>query len=97
MNGISTGWIVPGGPESRKRGDLRISLSRGESKHCREQQWAPKNGASQPRQHSPPTYLEKSSGPLTDMKFISASDATARASSVLEQPGGPYSSTPRGA
>ena len=44
-----------------------------------------------------PTYLEKSSGPLTARKLRPDSLATARASSVLLQPGGPNSSTPRGA
>mmetsp|Transcript_116776 Transcript_116776/g.324649 ORF Transcript_116776/g.324649 Transcript_116776/m.324649 type:complete len:214 (-) Transcript_116776:210-851(-) len=36
-----------------------------------------------------PTYLEKSSGPLIEMKFISVSVATALAIIVFEQPGGP--------
>mmetsp|Transcript_44226 Transcript_44226/g.126617 ORF Transcript_44226/g.126617 Transcript_44226/m.126617 type:complete len:219 (+) Transcript_44226:158-814(+) len=43
-----------------------------------------------------PTYFEKSSGPLMETKFISVSVATAFAIMVFEQPGGPYSSTPRG-
>ena len=37
------------------------------------------------------------SGPLIEKKLASVSWATARASSVLPQPGGPYSSTPLGA
>mmetsp|Transcript_27045 Transcript_27045/g.66691 ORF Transcript_27045/g.66691 Transcript_27045/m.66691 type:complete len:291 (+) Transcript_27045:295-1167(+) len=41
-----------------------------------------------------PTNLERSSGPLTLMKQAPLSLATALASSVLPQPGGPYSSTP---
>lgn len=41
-----------------------------------------------------PTYLLKSSGPLTDMKFSFDSEATALASNVLLHPGGPWSSTP---
>jgi len=36
-----------------------------------------------------PTYLLINSGPLTEMKFDSHSWATALASSVLPQPGGP--------
>mmetsp|Transcript_15979 Transcript_15979/g.37883 ORF Transcript_15979/g.37883 Transcript_15979/m.37883 type:complete len:263 (-) Transcript_15979:1075-1863(-) len=44
-----------------------------------------------------PTHLEKSSGPLMAMKLRPASQAQARASSVLLQPGGPYRSTPAGA
>jgi len=44
-----------------------------------------------------PTYLENSSGPLTAKKLSFASEATARASRVLEQPGGPYSRMPLGA
>mmetsp|Transcript_28567 Transcript_28567/g.77052 ORF Transcript_28567/g.77052 Transcript_28567/m.77052 type:complete len:275 (-) Transcript_28567:1339-2163(-) len=41
-----------------------------------------------------PTYLFSSSGPLMDMKFAPLSCATALATKVLPQPGGPYSSTP---
>jgi hypothetical protein len=41
-----------------------------------------------------PTYLRRSSGPLTARKLSALSVASALASSVLEQPGGPYSSTP---
>mmetsp|Transcript_3349 Transcript_3349/g.11367 ORF Transcript_3349/g.11367 Transcript_3349/m.11367 type:complete len:210 (-) Transcript_3349:2500-3129(-) len=41
-----------------------------------------------------PTYLFKSSGPLMDIKFAFASFATACATSVLPQPGGPYSKHP---
>ena len=44
-----------------------------------------------------PTYLEKSSAPFTARKFRPDSEATALASIVLLQPGGPKSSTPRGA
>mmetsp|Transcript_26314 Transcript_26314/g.84979 ORF Transcript_26314/g.84979 Transcript_26314/m.84979 type:complete len:231 (-) Transcript_26314:1216-1908(-) len=43
-----------------------------------------------------PTHLERSSGPLTARKDVCASAASALAASVLEQPGGPYSKTPRG-
>lgn len=39
----------------------------------------------------------RSSGPLTEMKLIPASLATALASRVLPQPGGPQSNTPEGA
>eukprot|EP00965_Chrysotila_dentata_P145651 4811080-Pleurochrysis_carterae.AAC.4 len=42
-----------------------------------------------------PTHLEKSSGPFTARKLVRASLASALAASVLEQPGGPYRSTPR--
>ena len=38
-----------------------------------------------------PTHFEKTSGPLIEMKLASLSVATARASRVLPQPGGPYS------
>ena len=44
-----------------------------------------------------PTYLEKSSAPFTARKLRPDSEATALASIVLLQPGGPKSSTPRGA
>jgi hypothetical protein len=44
-----------------------------------------------------PTYLESSSAPFTARKLSPDSEATARARSVLLQPGGPKSSTPRGA
>ncbi len=44
-----------------------------------------------------PTYMENSSEPFTARKFSPDSLATARASSVLLQPGGPYNSTPLGA
>ncbi|KAH3673975.1 hypothetical protein OGATHE_001955 [Ogataea polymorpha] len=44
-----------------------------------------------------PTYLLRSSGPLTEMKLAFDSLATALASSVLPQPGGPHISTPAGA
>lgn len=44
-----------------------------------------------------PTYLEKSSAPLTARKLSPDSEATALASSVLLQPGGPNSKIPRGA
>mmetsp|Transcript_14031 Transcript_14031/g.45071 ORF Transcript_14031/g.45071 Transcript_14031/m.45071 type:complete len:395 (+) Transcript_14031:525-1709(+) len=43
-----------------------------------------------------PTHFERSSGPLTARKLVRVSAARARAASVFEQPGGPYSSTPRG-
>mmetsp|Transcript_5623 Transcript_5623/g.9204 ORF Transcript_5623/g.9204 Transcript_5623/m.9204 type:complete len:249 (+) Transcript_5623:210-956(+) len=43
-----------------------------------------------------PSHLDNSSGPLTARKFIPLSVASAFAISVLEQPGGPYSNTPRG-
>mmetsp|Transcript_42738 Transcript_42738/g.108106 ORF Transcript_42738/g.108106 Transcript_42738/m.108106 type:complete len:250 (-) Transcript_42738:1014-1763(-) len=43
-----------------------------------------------------PTHLEYSSGPLMARKLRPASQAQARASSVLLQPGGPYKSTPAG-
>jgi len=42
-----------------------------------------------------PTYLSNSSGPFTEMKFDSASFATAFANNVLPVPGGPYNNTPR--
>lgn len=41
-----------------------------------------------------PTYLLNTSGPLIARKFKPEADAAARASSVLLQPGGPYSRTP---
>lgn len=44
-----------------------------------------------------PTYLLISSPPLMLTKLRRASAATALASRVLLHPGGPYSSTPRGA
>ncbi|KAH3671115.1 hypothetical protein OGAPHI_000826 [Ogataea philodendri] len=44
-----------------------------------------------------PTYLLKISGPLIARKFRPDSDASALAVSVLEQPGGPYNSSPLGA
>ncbi len=44
-----------------------------------------------------PTYFEKSSAPLTARKLSPDSEATALASSVLLQPGGPNSRIPRGA
>ena len=44
-----------------------------------------------------PTYLFNNSGPLTLMKFALLSLATAFASKVLPQPGGPQSKTPQGA
>ena len=40
-----------------------------------------------------PMYLLRSSGPLTDKNGSALSEASAEASSVLPQPGGPYSST----
>ena len=42
----------------------------------------------------PPRYLEISSGPLTAMKFALEAFATALASKVFPQPGGPYNNTP---
>ena len=48
-----------------------------------------------PRSDSP-TYIDSSSGPLTEMKFTSVSAARALAISVLPQPGGPESSSPLG-
>lgn len=42
-----------------------------------------------------PTYMSSSSGPLTLMKASAHSVATARATSVLPVPGGPYSRIPR--
>lgn len=44
-----------------------------------------------------PTYLFSSSGPLIEMKLAFDSFATALATSVLPQPGGPYKRTPAGA
>mmetsp|Transcript_5938 Transcript_5938/g.14112 ORF Transcript_5938/g.14112 Transcript_5938/m.14112 type:complete len:396 (+) Transcript_5938:515-1702(+) len=44
-----------------------------------------------------PTNLFKSSGPATAMKLAPEAFATAFASKVLPQPGGPYKSTPAGA
>mmetsp|Transcript_45859 Transcript_45859/g.114023 ORF Transcript_45859/g.114023 Transcript_45859/m.114023 type:complete len:246 (+) Transcript_45859:2383-3120(+) len=41
-----------------------------------------------------PNHLLSSSGPFTDRKLAPLSRATALASSVLPQPGGPWSSTP---
>ncbi len=43
-----------------------------------------------------PTHLLKISGPLTEMKFASDSVATALASRVFPQPGGPWSRMPFG-
>mmetsp|Transcript_27219 Transcript_27219/g.60264 ORF Transcript_27219/g.60264 Transcript_27219/m.60264 type:complete len:626 (+) Transcript_27219:604-2481(+) len=43
-----------------------------------------------------PTYILSSSGPLTEMKFAPDWLASALASSVLPQPGGPKNSTPAG-
>eukprot|EP00755_Sulcionema_specki_P010848 Sspe_Gene.47543::Locus_24298_Transcript_1_1_Confidence_1.000_Length_2121::g.47543::m.47543 len=43
-----------------------------------------------------PTYLLRSSGPLTDMKFAEASLAIAFATNVFPHPGGPKSSSPQG-
>mmetsp|Transcript_51813 Transcript_51813/g.110147 ORF Transcript_51813/g.110147 Transcript_51813/m.110147 type:complete len:237 (+) Transcript_51813:762-1472(+) len=43
-----------------------------------------------------PTYLSRSSGPLTEMKLAPDSLAMAFARRVFPQPGGPYSSTPAG-
>ena len=43
-----------------------------------------------------PTHLLRNSGPRTEMKFASASVATAFARRVLPVPGGPYSMMPRG-
>ena len=43
-----------------------------------------------------PTYFESSSGPLTEMKLTPLSVASALASSVLPQPGGPVSRMPLG-
>ena len=43
-----------------------------------------------------PTHLERTSGPLTDMKLAPLSFAAAFAISVLPTPGGPYSRMPRG-
>ncbi len=43
-----------------------------------------------------PTYFESSAGPLTGMKLTSVWLATALASIVLPQPGGPESRIPRG-
>src|SRR5436853_346535 len=43
-----------------------------------------------------PTHLLRNSGPRTEMKFASASVATAFARSVLPVPGGPYNMMPRG-
>ena len=42
-----------------------------------------------------PTYMSSSSGPLTEMKFMSHSVATAFATRVLPVPGGPYSKMAR--
>ena len=44
-----------------------------------------------------PTHLLNTSGPFTEMKFASASVATALASIVLPVPDGPYNKIPRGA
>ena len=44
-----------------------------------------------------PTYLLRSSGPLTEIKLAFDSFATALATRVLPQPGGPYKRTPAGA
>mmetsp|Transcript_276 Transcript_276/g.749 ORF Transcript_276/g.749 Transcript_276/m.749 type:complete len:298 (-) Transcript_276:94-987(-) len=43
-----------------------------------------------------PTYLSSNSGPFTDIKLAAAAAATARATKVLPQPGGPYNKTPDG-
>src|SRR5439155_1751985 len=43
-----------------------------------------------------PTHFDMTSGPLIEMKFASDSVATAFASSVFPEPGGPYSKMPRG-
>src|SRR2546425_1039666 len=43
-----------------------------------------------------PTHFDMTSGPLIEMKFASDSVATAFASSVFPDPGGPYSKMPRG-
>ena len=43
-----------------------------------------------------PTHLERSSGPLTDMKLTSDSEATALASNVFPVPGGPKRNIPLG-
>ena len=43
-----------------------------------------------------PTYGEKSCAPLMDRKVAWHAVAAARTSIVLQQPGGPYSNTPRG-
>ena len=44
-----------------------------------------------------PSHLLKTSGPFMDIKLASLSVATARASRVLPQPGGPKSRMPLGA
>jgi len=43
-----------------------------------------------------PTYFEKSSGPLIEMKFSLLSVASALAHKVFEHPGGPYNKIPAG-
>ena len=54
-----------------------------------------RNTSRRPRSDSP-TYIDNSSGPLTETKFTPASVARALASSVLPQPGGPDSSSALG-
>eukprot|EP00966_Prymnesium_polylepis_P059979 1391349-Prymnesium_polylepis.1 len=55
---------------------------------------APKRAPS--RASDSPTSDESSCGACTSTKLARAADATARASVVLPQPGGPWRRTPRG-
>lgn len=43
-----------------------------------------------------PTYMEKTSAPDSGSSVAAAAVAAARARVVLQQPGGPWSNTPRG-